>query len=614
MSEPQPKPIPEYELVNARQVLRMIISGVKSGKIDAPFVERQLEAISHLIERLEIAQKGQMAAWRFQALYNVSRSLGASLELQTVLDEVMDAIIQLTGAERGFLMLRDDDGGLKVKAARNLDQQTLGSQEFNYSRTIANRVLDTGEALVTTNASEDPRFAGQMSIVAQSLRSIMATPLKARGSVIGVAYVDSRAIAGLFNSDDLATLEALSAQASVAIDNAMLFSATDQQLAARVEELRQLRRIDRQLNETLDAEKTIETMLEWACRLGNAQTGFWGLLEGVPPQISVTYQYQNRQLSRVAVLDTLFPQVSDALALGQARPFSTDEAQLLIVPVLREHKTIGALVLWRAGAQPFSVEEQDLVERLAVRSAVAIENGQLYAAVQQANRAKSEFVGVAAHELKTPMTSIAGYAELMVMQGGNLTERQVEFLKRINATVKRMELLVSDLADVSRIESGHFFMNEIRTSVGEVIAAVKDTTLPEILHRGHTLIEDIEQDLPDMWVDYFRLVQVLTNLISNAYKYTPNGGVITLSAKRDGERIAFAVADSGIGLSAEAIRKLGTKFWRSEDEYTRSQPGTGLGFAITSSLVEQMGSAIHIESAPGKGSRFSFSVAIAPAD
>lgn len=612
MTDTQPKPIPDYELVNARQVLRIIINGVKSGKVDPVFVEKQLEAISGLIERLETAQKSQMAAWRFQALYNVSRTLGASLELQTVLDEVMDAIIQLTGAERGFLMLRDDDGGLAVKAARNLDQQTLSGQEFNYSRTIVNRVLDSGEALVTTNATEDPRFSGQMSIVSQSLRSIMATPLKARGTVVGVAYVDSRAIAGLFNNDDLATLEALSAQASVAIDNAMLFSATDQQLAARVQELRQLRRVDRQLNETLDAEKTVETLLEWACRFGNAQTGFLGLLEGTPPQITSTYQYQNGQLTRVAALDTLFPQVSDALAVRQARPFASDSAQLLIVPVTREYKTIGALVLWRAGSQPFSVEEQDLVERLALRSAVAIENGQLYAAVQGANRAKSEFVGIAAHELKTPMTSIAGYAELMVMQGNNLTERQIEFLKRINATVKRMELLVSDLADVSRIESGHFFMNEIHTSVAEVVAAVKDMTLPEILSRGHTLIEDIEQGLPHMWVDYFRLVQVLTNLISNAYKYTPNGGTITLSVKRDGDRIAFTVADTGIGLSSEAIRKLGTKFWRSEDEYTRSQPGTGLGFAITSSLVEQMGSTIHIESAPGKGSRFSFSVAIAP--
>src|SRR5690606_39096340 len=136
-------------------------------------------------------------------------------DLQTVLNQVMDAIIKLTGAERGFLMLRDDDGGLQVRVARGLDQQTLGSEQFKFSRTITNQVLDSGKAIVTTNAAEDPRFAGQASIVAQALRSIMATPLRARGNVIGVAYVDNKIVAGLFSDDDLAAFDAFVGQAAV---------------------------------------------------------------------------------------------------------------------------------------------------------------------------------------------------------------------------------------------------------------------------------------------------------------------------------------------------------------------------------------------------------------
>jgi signal transduction histidine kinase len=112
-------------------------------------------------------------------------------------------------------------------------------------------------------------------------------------------------------------------------------------------------------------------------------------------------------------------------------------------------------------------------------------------------------------------------------------------------------------------------------------------------------------------VDYYRLIQVLTNLVSNAYKYTPEGGTITLSARQNGPRIEFSVSDTGIGLTEEQIAMLGTKFWRAEDEFTRAQPGTGLGFSITRSLVELMGSAIQIESAVGMGSSFTFSVAIA---
>jgi signal transduction histidine kinase len=104
---------------------------------------------------------------------------------------------------------------------------------------------------------------------------------------------------------------------------------------------------------------------------------------------------------------------------------------------------------------------------------------------------------------------------------------------------------------------------------------------------------------------------VLTNLASNAYKYTPDGGTITLSVRRVGDAIEFSVADTGIGMSREALRKLGTKFWRADDPYTRSQAGTGLGYAITASLVEQMGSRIRVESQPNAGSKFTFTIPIA---
>jgi signal transduction histidine kinase len=114
-----------------------------------------------------------------------------------------------------------------------------------------------------------------------------------------------------------------------------------------------------------------------------------------------------------------------------------------------------------------------------------------------------------------------------------------------------------------------------------------------------------------MYTDYYRLIQVLTNLVSNAYKYTPENGTITLIARERDGRIEFTVRDTGIGMSREQIAMLGVKFWRADDDFTRSQPGTGLGFAITKSLVELMGSFIKIDSAPGAGSSFSFSVAVA---
>jgi signal transduction histidine kinase len=605
--------VSEKEIANMRQNINLMRSQVQSGHVDAAFLTRQIDKLADLMARVEEDQKQRKKEGRFEALYNVSRLLGSSLDLQTVLDQVMDAIIRLTGAERGFLMLRDDDGGLAVKVARGIDQQTLSSENFRFSRTITNQVLDSGTPVVTTNAAEDPRFVGQVSIVGQALRSIMATPLRARGNVIGVVYVDNKIFTGLFGEDDLAALDALVGQAAVALDNAMLFSATDQELAMRVEELRQLRRMDRLLNETLDADKAMQYTIEWACRLSGAASGYLGLIEKDTGNILTVCHYGLREDGAIpTTLEQLFPEATNVATSGVTQTLSAVGGQsVLVVPVRREQNVIGVVILKHAGDQRFTPDQQDLVERVAARAAVAIENARLYAAVQAADKAKSEFVGIVAHDLKAPMTSIAGYADLTLFMKDALNERQIEFINKIRNTVKRMEILVSDLADISRIESGHFFMNESHVKVDDIVQAVKDNTLPQIQERQHTFIEDIEPDLPEMWVDYYRLLQVLTNLVSNSYKYTPNNGTIILSVRRERNRILFCVTDNGIGLSKEAIAKLGTKFWRAEDDYTRSQPGTGLGFAITKALVEQMGSYIEIESELGQGSRFTFTVAIA---
>lgn len=611
---PAIKPISDHEMATLRHSMNLLKSQIASGRLDASLLTKQVHNAVEMLERLDAERQESRRAARYKALYNVTRLMGSSLDLQTVLDQVMDAIIQLTGAERGFLMLRDDDGGLSVKAARNLDQQTLGSEQFKFSRTIANQVLDDGKPVLTTNAVEDPRFAGQMSIVGQGLRAVMATPLRARGKAVGVVYVDSRLQVTAFNQEDLDALDAFAGQAAIAIENARLFSETDQELAERVEQLQQLRRIDTQLGATLDASKAIALTLEWSCRLSGSEIGHFGLISGDPPHVRAVQHYgvQSGE-SAPELLDEVFPSVEQMMVenLRMTIRLVEGETALAVVPIPRENRLLGVVVIRRSGAEAFSDEQVDMIERMMARAAVAIENAQLYARVQAADKAKSEFVGIVAHDLKVPMTSIAGYADLTRLQGG-LSERQTEFIQKVKDTVKRMEILVSDLADISRIESGHFFMNETRVPVAQIVQAVKDGTLTQMQQYGHEYVEEVAPNLPDMRADYYRLLQVLTNLVSNAYKYTPDGGRVIFRVFPDGDRVGFSVADTGIGLTAEQIARLGTRFWRAEDDFTRSRPGTGLGFAITRSLVEQMGSRILIESTPGKGSSFTFSVTTAP--
>ncbi|MFQ3566106.1 MAG: GAF domain-containing protein [Aggregatilineales bacterium] len=602
--------VSEYEIAELRQSIMLLHAQAQSGEINSGFLLRQLARGGDLLERLERERRQIKQQTRYEALFNLSRLLGTSLDLQVVLDQVMDAILQLTGAERGFLMLRDDDGLAVVKAARNFDQRTLGSDEQRFSRSILYQVLDTGSPIVTTNAAEDPRFSAYESVVNQALRSIMAVPLRAHGLIIGVVYVDHPFLTNRFDADDLQALEALAGQAAAAIANARLFAATDHRLAAHLEEVRQLRRIDLQLSETLDANKTMHYTLEWACRLTGAEVGHLGLAQGDRVVVQQHYGIQTDETQPI-YLDRSFPAVKTVQESGRTQHMKGDPFSTLIVPMRRDQRVIGVIVLRRRGE--FSAEQQDLSERLAARAATAIENAQLYAAVQDANAAKNEFVGIVAHDLKVPMTSILGYTDLILMED-DLAPHILTYVNRIRDTIKRMELLVSDLADISRIESGQFYIDPGRVSVIELVQSVREAIATQIVARGHTWIEEIAPNLPEIYGDFYRLLQVLINLISNAYKYTPNGGTIKLRARSvevDGRpRVEFSISDTGIGLSPAALQKLGTKFWRADDEFTRSQPGAGLGFAITRSLLEQMGSAIDIVSELGKGSTFTFTLPV----
>ncbi len=165
------------------------------------------------------------------ALADVTQAVNSSLEVDEVLRLVMDTIVQLTQAERGFLMLRDAQGEMVMRIARNWEQESIHPNEFAISRTIIERVLSSGESVLTTNAQEDPRFGGQESIVAYNLRSILCVPLKVKAELIGVIYADNRIRAGIFNEAERDLLNVFANQAAIALENARLFASVRRTLA-----------------------------------------------------------------------------------------------------------------------------------------------------------------------------------------------------------------------------------------------------------------------------------------------------------------------------------------------------------------------------------------------
>ena len=272
---------------------------------------------------------------------------------------------------------------------------------------------------------------------------------------------------------------------------------------------------------------------------------------------------------------------------------------------------MGLLDLRSSRDIPFQPDQVQLAGRLADHAAVAIENARLYEQVRQANRAKSEFISFVAHELRTPMTSIRGYAD-MLGKGmvGPLTPDQEGFVHTITRNAERMQVLVSDLQDVSRIETGQLRLESKPTALAEALESALEATQAQIKARSQQLTVEVPEDLPLVHADPARLEQILINLLSNAYKYTPEGGYIRVRAWLRNGYVHCIVSDTGVGISPEDQARLFTKFFRSDDPAVREMPGTGLGLCIVKSLVELQGGEIEIESQFEEGTTFTFTVPV----
>jgi signal transduction histidine kinase len=567
---------------------------------------------------------------RLAALYEVSSQLGASLDLSEVLNQVMDAIIKLTGAERGFLMLFDEDSGrLQTMAARNVDQETIEGEMRQISRTVVERAVASGEGILTDNAQEDERFASQQSVVGFQLRSIMCAPLRARGGIIGAVYVDNRLFSNLFKQEDLDLLMAFANQAAIAIENARLFTQTDQALARRVEELSLFQRIDQQLNKSLDLNRVLSLALAWAINLTEADSGSIGLLEepaeeGADPVLHLMVQ-RGEGAGETRLVTADHPILAQILQTGQSVTTQdvTPEASIdgtpalfqLAVPIKneRDNSLAGLITLENQHSYEIGADDVAFVERLADRATVAIGNARLYEAIQAANQAKSDFVSLVTHELRLPMTSIKGYSDLIATgMAGELTDQQAQFFEVIRRNLDRMSRLISDLSDINRVESGRMKFEDEQFALAPIVDDVVDNLREAVNGRQQTISVNLPHDLPTLYADPNRIGQVLTNLISNAHKYTPDQGHIQIQAQAIDDMVQVDIIDNGLGISEADQARLFTQFFRAEDREVREQTGWGLGLSIVKKIVEAQGGQISFSSTLGEGSTFSFTIPLIP--
>ncbi len=384
-------------------------------------------------------------------------------------------------------------------------------------------------------------------------------------------------------------------------------------------------RIARELNTRLSLSRAAELTLDWAMKRTSAHAGFIArILDSGEEMVIVAVAGHSQSLQYYQ--NTIIPIESDSLqkAVKTILPQSsvdredywlTETKSRVVIPIGRGGQVLALLILEDASEARYSNRTLSFLTSLSDRSAIAMSNALLYEQVQKANHAKTEFISEVSHELKNPMTSIRNYAK-MLPSVGPVNDVQQRFIETIINNVDRMAGLVSDLSDISRIESGHLRLELEKVSLADVLADVAAGFMGQIEEKKQQLVIDLPDLLPPVRADSGRLGQILTNLLSNAHKYTLEGGHIRITANlMPDERakrplVLVAIEDSGQGLTEADKEKIFTKYFRSPEGQASGTPGTGLGLRITKQLVELQGGQIWFESEYQQGSTFYFTIPI----
>ncbi|KAF0107519.1 MAG: putative two-component sensor histidine kinase [Anaerolineaceae bacterium] len=604
----------------------------------AAYTQSQMELLQAIadqaagaIVKTRLLQETERRARQLATLNDITRQLTGTLELEPLLANILESAVGILNCEAGTLFLVDEQTDeLVFKVVISPVAENLVGQRLAPGAGIVGEAVRTRAPVISNNVQQTSAwYASTDEKTGFSTRSILAVPLQVKERVIGVLEVMNRKDGMPFDADDQTLLAAFAGQAAVAIENARLYTLTDQALNVRVEELSVMQRIDRELNASLDVARAMRITLDWALRQSAAEAGLIGILDPKGIRIMAQKGYdaleaefgeapmplEQQPVLRAAV-ETGQPQRAD-LAGGGLLPEARSQ---MVIPIRREADVIG-LVVMESLAPEFPAEALSFMTRLSDHAAIAIANAQLYAEVQAASVAKSEFVSFVAHELKNPMTSIKGYTELLSAGAvGVINENQANFLNTIRSNVERMSTLVSDLNDNSKIEAGRLRLEFKGVDMAEAVDEAVKSTKRQLDDKKQTVTVSLPDDLPKIWADRTRLAQILINLVSNANKYTPEGGQVTISAERaanqwdpDGaaDVAHIWVKDTGIGISLEDQKKIFQKFFRSDDQKAREASGTGLGLNITKSLVEMMGGRIWFESEFRQGTAFHFTVPVA---
>jgi signal transduction histidine kinase len=567
-------------------------------------------------------------------------------DVQPVFDMIAQSAARLCDAQFCHVF-RFDGELLHFVAYHGLDSATAevvrGPWPMAPDRgSAAGRSVLSGTVVHIPDVHVDADYAlGEIAKI-ETYRSVVAVPMLRDGAPIGAIAV-VRSHAGPFPERQIEILKTFADQAVIAIENVRLFEAVQartRELVRSVEELRALGEVSQAVSSTLDLESVLATIVSRAVELSGSYSGIIYEFDdaGQTFRARATHRISQEHLealqaapirlgegavgraglSRTPVAvadieaqrDQVAPQVREVVAGEGLRA-------LLAIPLVREGRVLGGLVILREEPGAFSNEVVGTLRTFAAQSVLAIQNARLFREIEEkgqqlevASTHKSQFLANMSHELRTPLNAILGYTELVLDNiYGEAPENIRGVLERVQANGRHLLGLINDVLDLSKIEAG------------QLTLSIADYSLSEVVHGVHSAVESLVSDkqlafkmelqakLPIGRGDERRISQVLLNLVGNAIKFTDSGEVAIKASAADGS-FQVAVCDTGPGISAADQNRIFEEFQQADSSSTRKKSGSGLGLTISKRIVEMHGGRIWVESEVGRGSTFTFTLPV----
>lgn len=489
-----------------------------------------------------------------ETLAELARSINSTLDLDSVLQAVVEAAVKMTNADEGSLLLVDENTGeMYMRASRNFQDEFARTFRLPIQDTLAGSVVQSGKPVIL---DENTPQKIKTSYLVQNL---IYVPLRIQQTTIGVLGIDNRSKKIPFKDRDVNLLSALAEFAAIAIVNASHFSGTA-------------------------AERN---------RLGT-------ILDNIQDGVIVFDQDQRLVLvNRMAA--SVFGLASENLLSRPLREVFTDPDLLELVENNGTGKSNRTEITGSDG-RTFSAQITPIAN---VGAAIAMHD---ITSLKEIDRIKSDFVSTVSHDLRSPLTAILGYVDL-IERAGPVTELQRDFVHRVQSSVHNITHLVDDLVELGRIESGFDARKEM-VNIHTIIHLVAENSKRIIDEKGQALLVQVPEALPPVYANAVQISQMIENLLDNACKYTHRGGVITLSAETDDQQIILQVSDNGIGIPQVDLPFIFDKFYRASNANSEVS-GTGLGLAIVKSIVENHQGRIWVESLPDEGSIFTVVLPVA---